>query len=98
MPVQHTVVFRLRHEPGSTAEAAFLDHAQRVLAAIDGVEDFRVARQVSPKSDLAWQFSMRFADDSAYAAYDASAPHRRFVDERWATEVEAFQEYDFEER
>lgn len=95
MRVQHTVVFRLRHERGSAEEAVFLADARRILAAVPGVEDLAVQRQVSPQSPLTWQLAMSFADEAAYAAYDAHPDHRAFVAERWQTEVEAFQEYDF---
>lgn len=93
--IQHTVVFRLVHPPGSDAEAEFLETARTTLPAIPGVEDFVINRQVSPKSDLAWQFSMLFADEDAYAAYNGHPAHTGFVATRWEHEVAAFQEYDF---
>jgi len=96
--IQHTVVFRLAHADGSAAEAEFLDGARATLAAIPGVMNFMVNRQVSPKSDLRHQFSMEFADEAAFAAYDAHPEHVRFVAERWMGEVAEFQEYDFVER
>ena len=92
--IKHTVVFRLVHPGGSTAEAEFLATARRTLPAIPGVGDFVISRQVSPKSDLAWQFSMTFADDAAYTAYNAHPAHTGFVETRWVPEVAAFQEYD----
>lgn len=95
MAIQHTVVFRLVHPIGSSAELEFLDTAARTLTAIPGVGDFAVRRQVSPKSDLAWQFSMVFADQSAYDAYNSHPAHVDFVATRWVPEVDAFQEYDF---
>ena len=95
MPVLHTVVFRLVHEAGSAAEEDFLAAGRATLAAIPGVEDFTVRRQVSPKSDLTHQFAMRFADRAAYDAYDAHPAHRDFVATRWQREVAEFQEYDF---
>jgi hypothetical protein len=94
MTIQHTVVFRLVHEAGSPEEREFLATGRAVLTSIPGVEDFAIRRQVSPKSDLAHQFSMIFRDRDAYRAYDA---HTAFVSERWVAEVAAFQEYDFEE-
>lgn len=94
MAIQHTVVFRLVHAPGSVAEQEFLATGRRILTAIPGVTDFVVNRQVSSKSDLAWQFSMVFASQEDYDAYDAHPEHRDFVASRWETEVEAFQEYD----
>lgn len=93
--IRHTVVFTLGHEPGSAAERTFLADGARLLAAIPGVREFAVSRQVSPKSDFAWQFSMAFADQGAYDAYDAHPVHRAFVAERWQAEVARFQEFDF---
>lgn len=93
--IQHTVVFRLVHPAGSAAEAEFLETARTTLPAIPGVGAFMVNRQVSPKSDLTWQFSMVFLDAAAYAAYDAHPAHRGFVESRWVTEVAEFCEYDF---
>jgi hypothetical protein len=93
--ITHTVVFRLVHEAGSPGETSFLDDARSTLAAIPGVEGFTIRRQVSAKSDLTFQFSMRFADRAAYDGYDHHPDHLGFVASRWVPEVEAFQEYDF---
>jgi hypothetical protein len=95
MTIQHTVVFRLIHEPGSPAEAEFLDTARATLTAIAGVSEFSISQQVSPKSDFGWQFSMLFSDQAAYDAYNADPAHVDFIEARWQVEVEAFQEYDF---
>ncbi|MFD4959192.1 Dabb family protein [Microbacterium sp. NPDC058389] len=95
MSIAHTVVFRLVHAPGSPEEDAFLDDAWQALTSIPGVEDFRISRQVSAKSDLVFQLAMVFADQAAYDAYDGHPVHRSFVAERWVPEVAAFQEYDF---
>ncbi|HEY5848181.1 MAG TPA: Dabb family protein [Microlunatus sp.] len=92
--IEHTVSFALVHPEASAEEGAFLDNAQRVLSAIPGVEDFTVSRQVSPKSDHRFRFSMRFADRAAYAAYDGNPAHADFVANRWAAEVRSFQELD----
>ena len=98
MAIQHTVVFRLIHEVGSAAEAEFLDAAARTLADIPGVTGFVVNRQVSPKSDLDWQFSMAFASPAEFDAYNSHPDHVAFVETRWLTEVASFQEYDFSPR
>ena len=95
MPVQHTVVFRLPYPAGSEQENAFLDAARAALAPIPGVQGFTIARQVSPKSGLALQFSMVFADDAAYDGYNTHPSHVGFVSSRWDSEVAEFQEYDF---
>jgi len=93
--IRHTVVFTLRHAAGSPEEAAFLRDA-RVLAAIPGVEDFEQLRQVSPKTDFAFGFAMRFADEAAYQAYNTHADHQAFVRDRWQAEVERFMEIDYQ--
>jgi hypothetical protein len=95
MSIQHTVVFRLVHEAGSPAEAEFLTTARETLTAIPGVTEFTVNRQVNPKSDLEWQFSMVFADQAAYDAYNIHPAHVAFTTTRWQSDVDAFQEYDF---
>ena len=95
MPIQHTVVFRLAHAPGSAEESAFLRDAREELESIPGVQDFRISRQMSPKSDLTHQFSMVFSDEGAYQAYNDHPAHVAFVADRWVPEVAAFQEYDF---
>lgn len=98
MAVQHTVVFHLVHPPGSPAETSFLDTARTTLTTIPGVTEFVINRQISPKSDLAWQFSMVFTDQSAYDAYNAHPAHVDFVQQHWQVEVDGFQEYDFVSR
>ena len=66
-----------------------------VLAAIPGVEKFERLRQVSPKADYAFGFSMEFADQAAYNAYNEHADHTAFVEGRWIPEVSKFQEIDY---
>jgi quinol monooxygenase YgiN len=92
--IRHTVVFRLRHPPGSAEEKAFLE-AARTLAAIPGVERFEQLREVSPKNDYAFGFSMEFADQAAYDAYNSHPDHVGFVEGRWMPEVEEFLEIDY---
>ena len=93
--IRHTVSFTLVHAPGSTAEQDFLTQAPALLREIDGVQDFTVSRQVSPKSGYRFQFAMTFADEATYAAYDAHPDHQQFVATRWTNEVSAFEELDF---
>ncbi|WP_426626100.1 Dabb family protein [Leifsonia sp. McL0607] len=93
--ITHTVTFRLAHDCGSAAERDFLDTAHRELSAIDGVHDFTINDQVGAKSDLTLQFSMVFADQAAYDAYNVHPAHVAFVSERWVPEVAEFQEYDY---
>lgn len=92
--IRHTVAFRLKHKPGSAEETEFLSTADG-LAAIPGVERFEKLRQVSAKNGFAFGFSMEFADQAAYDAYNAHRDHVRFVEERWKTEVADFLEIDY---
>lgn len=92
--IRHTVVFALKHAAGSTEEAAFLD-AAKVLENIPGVEKFEQLRQISPKNDYAFGFSMEFADQQAYTDYNEHADHVAFVRDHWVPQVERFLEIDY---
>lgn len=92
--IRHTVAFRLRHAPGSPAEAAFIE-AALTLAEIPGVQRFERMRQVSTKNDYGFGFSMEFADEAAYASYNEHPLHQAFVSERWRREVDDFLELDY---
>ena len=91
--VRHAALFRLHHPVGSSEEAAFLRDLA-ALASIPGVEDFEIAREVSPKNEFAYAVSMTFADQPAYDAYNAHPLHVAFVRDRWVPEVAAFMEHD----
>ena len=92
--IRHTVAFRLHHPSGSLEERRFLDNA-KVLAAIPGVQRFEQLRQVSRKNSFAFGFSMEFADQAAYSAYDSHPDHVAFVRDRWVPEVAEFLEIDY---
>jgi hypothetical protein len=92
--IRHTVVFNLKHAPGSAEESAFLADAL-VLERIPGVQKFERLRQVSPKAEFAYGFSMEFAGQAAYDAYNVHPDHVAFVRDRWVPEVAAFQEIDY---
>lgn len=91
--MRHTVVFRLQHAKGSAEERKFLDHA-RILASIPSVGNFEQLRQVSPKSDFTFGFSMEFEDQAGYDAYNVHPVHEAFLRQRWLVEVEDFLEID----
>jgi hypothetical protein len=93
--IRHTVVFRLKHAEGSAEEKKFLADAKRILTAIPGVERFEQMQQVSPKNDYRFGFSMEFAGQAAYSAYNDHSDHVAFVRDRWLAEVEAFLEIDY---
>lgn len=92
--IVHTVYFKLKHAPGSDAEQRFIEQA-RTLASIPSVQQFEVVRETSPKNPFTWGLRMRFADQTAYDAYDKHPDHVRFVQEVWLKEVAEFQEIDY---
>jgi hypothetical protein len=93
--IRHTVAFRLSHSEGSAEEADFLATAAK-LSAIDGVEEFEILRETSPKNDYRFGISMEFADRAAYEAYNGHPDHVAFVQGRWIPEVSEFLEIDYE--
>ena len=93
--IRHTVVFTLKHAVGSLKEKSFLRDAQ-VLGEIPGVKKFEKLRQVSPKNEYRFGFSMEFADRAAYTVYNDHPKHVAFVRDRWVQEVDKFLEIDYE--
>ena len=92
--IRHTVVFNLKHAQGSAAEKDFIEAAD-VLADIPGVQKFEKLKQVSPKNDYAFGFSMEFANQAAYTTYNEHPWHVAFVQDRWIPEVAKFMEIDY---
>ena len=92
--IRHTVIFTLKHAHGSLMEKAFLRDA-KVLTEIPGVKKFEQLKQVSKKNDFQFGFSMEFADQAAYTAYNVHPKHVKFVKERWEREVDTFLEIDY---
>jgi LAS superfamily LD-carboxypeptidase LdcB len=92
--IRHTVVFTLKHPQGSAEEKKFLEDAL-ALARIPGVQTFERLRQVSAKNGYKFGFSMEFADQAAYTAYDVHPTHVAFVRDRWRGEVADFMEIDY---
>lgn len=91
--IRHAALFRLHHAAGSAGEVSFLQ-ALSGLAALRGVADFQIAREISPKNDFDFAVSMTFADQAAYAAYNDDPSHVSFVTGRWVPEVSIFMEHD----
>lgn len=93
--IRHMVAFTL-HSPAGSAEAErFLSDGRKILSAIPVVNRFEVLRQISPKSDYDFGFSMEFDSQADYDAYNAHPDHEAFVEQRWKKEVSRFQELDF---
>jgi hypothetical protein len=91
----HTVIFKLKHSPGSQSELDFL-RAARKLAEIPAVKNFECLRQISKKNNYDFGLSMEFTSVEDYEAYNAHPDHLLFVQNRWIPEVTDFMEIDFE--
>ncbi|WP_260411183.1 Dabb family protein [Cohnella xylanilytica] len=96
--IRHMVIFNLKHPKGSPEAERFLSDGKRILTSIPTVRNFGVFDQTSAKNDYDYGFSMDFASQADYDAYNAHPAHVGFVEERWKTEVERFLEIDFEEK
>jgi hypothetical protein len=94
--IRHSVIFTLKHAHGSLQEKMFLRDAKTALEKIPGVDKFEQLKQVSKKNEYRFGFSMEFADQKAYDAYDRHPKHVAFVQDRWNREVEKFLEIDYE--
>jgi hypothetical protein len=92
--IRHTVVFTLKHPQGSAEEKRFLEDAL-VLAGIPKVQNFERLRQVSGKNAFKFGFSMEFAEQADYDAYDIHPVHVACVRDRWKKEVSDFMEIDY---
>lgn len=96
--VRHMVIFCLTHSKGSAEAEKFLEDGRKILTSIPVVQEFEVLKQVSPKNDYDYGFSMIFEDEAAYEAYNSHPKHVAFVQERWTTEVTRFLEIDFKNK
>ena len=93
--IRDAVASKLKHLPGSQAERDFLEAGGR-LSAIPTVRNFECLRQTGLKNPYAFGFSMEFASQQDYQAYNDHPDHIRFVQTRWQVEVVDFIEIDYE--
>lgn len=87
-------LFTLKYPAESQEALAFLKDGEEILSAIPVVRQFEALRQISSKCDYDYCFSMEFAGQVEYDAYNNDPAHRAFVAQRWETEVAKFQEID----
>ena len=93
--IRHTVVFKLKHPKGSPEEKEFLKEGSK-LALIPGVNNFESLRQISPKNEFDYGFSMEFDSQEAYEGYNNHPDHIAFVQTYWMRDVTDFMEIDYE--
>jgi len=93
--IQHSVIFSLKHEKGSTKEVLFLDAAKK-LESISGVQHFKCLRQVSPKNKFDYGLTMEFSDQETYDRYSNDEKHTDFIQNFWMKDVADFLEIDYQ--
>ena len=91
--IRHAALFRLHHAPGSPEETAFLD-GLAALAAIPGVQEFRIARALPRHNPYAFEVSMFFVDEATYDFYMTHPDHVAFAKAQWIPGVAASLEND----
>lgn len=91
----HSVVFTLKHDQASEQAEKFLQDGKQLLSSIPSVNNFQVFYEVSPKNNYQYGFSMEFASQADYDAYNVHPVHSAFVKERWEVEVAEFLEIDY---
>lgn len=94
--IQHMVIFNLSHQKDSDKARQFIQDGTRILTGIPVVRNFQSFNQVSKKNKFQYGFSMVFASQNDYSAYNNHPDHVAFVQERWMKEVSDFLEIDFE--
>lgn len=92
--IQHSVIFKLKHVPGSPEEKEFLA-ASAALKSISGVQQFNMWKQVSKKNKFDFGISMAFQDQETYDAYSNHPDHEQFIKNYWLKGVEDFLEIDY---
>jgi len=93
--IQHMVIFKLPYPLGSDKAEKFLKDGTRILTGIPVVKEFQAFKQVSPKNDFQYGFSMVFSNQANYTTYNEHPDHVAFVEDRWKKEVTDFLEIDF---
>ena len=93
--IRHTVVFSLKHPPGSREEKEFLK-AAALLANIPGVGNFESLRQVSRSNNYDFGLSMEFGSQELYDAYSGNQAHALFIQQYWTPFVKEFLEIDYQ--
>jgi quinol monooxygenase YgiN len=92
--IHHSAFFRLKDSLNNADKELFFAEINK-LADIEGVIDFKVVNETSPKNHYTNGVTMQFADQKAYDAYNSNPQHQKFVQEIWMKMVEDFMEIDY---
>ncbi|MFN8254373.1 MAG: Dabb family protein [Bacteroidales bacterium] len=90
----HNAYFKLKDSLPESDRKLFFDEIYK-LADIEGVIDFKVVKETSPKNKFEYGATMQFKDQQAYDAYNQNPLHQKFVNEIWLKMVDGFIEIDY---
>ncbi len=93
--IQHSVIFKLKY-PNDSGEMKSFMHAAEKLAAIPGVQQFEILKQVNAKNSFEYGIAMAFESHDAYQHYTNHPDHQQFIQDFWIPNVEEFLEIDYE--
>jgi hypothetical protein len=91
--IRHAGLFTFKPTVTEAEKQAF-NIALKDLEQIEGVQKMEISKQISPKNTFEYGFSMEFANDSIYKAYNIHPHHDAFVQNYWLKYVEDFMEID----
>jgi len=94
--IHHSAFFKLKDSLSSTDKELFFTEINK-LAGIEGVIDFKIVKETSPKNHFEYGVTMQFEDQKAYDSYNSNPQHQKFVQEIWMKMVEDFMEIDYVE-
>jgi len=95
--IHHSAFFKLKDSLSSEDKELFFVEISK-LSNIEGVIDFKVVNETSPKNKFTNGVRMEFKDQNAYDAYNSNPQHQKFVKEIWLNMVEDFMEIDYIDR
>ena len=95
--ITHSVFFKLNFSSGSQKEKDFLNTSYEILSKIPRVNEFNVLKEISPKNNFDFGFTMIFNTEKDYESYNNHIDHTNYVTEIWIPHVSDFQEIDFVE-
>lgn len=91
--IRHAGIFNFKAQTTEPEKHAFFV-ALKDLEQIDGVQNMENSRQTNPKNKFKYAFSMEFADENIYKAYNVHPSHDNFVQNYWLKYVADFMEID----
>jgi len=94
--ISHNAFFKLKDSLSNADKELFFTEINK-LAGIEGVIDFKVVKETSPKNHFEYGATMQFKDQTAYDSYNSNPQHQKFVQEIWMKMVEDFMEIDYVE-